>query len=136
MALALISLGYQIGFLWGMPYQKSLNNYLEMMNEFIMSLCIYSYMCLTDFTPPDQDVKQLSGLGVIVCVALTIGVNMLVMLYLSLRDLKNFLLERLSSAKRPHRTLAIRPLEREVFEVPFEKPNDEMMIVEDFEEEK
>jgi hypothetical protein len=53
MALALISIGYQMAFTWCLPYQKSLNNYLEIMNEFIMSVCIYSYMCLTDFTPPD-----------------------------------------------------------------------------------
>lgn len=53
MALALISIGYQMAFAWCLPYQDSLNNYLEIMNEFIMSVCIYSYMCLTDFTPPD-----------------------------------------------------------------------------------
>ena len=126
-----------MAFAWFLPYQNSLNNYLEIMNEFIMSLCIYSYMCLTDFTPPDQqDVKEFSGLGVIVCVGLTIGLNMLVMLYLSIRDLKTFLLKKLARAKRPHKTLAIRPREREMFEMPMEQENDDRMIVEDYEEEK
>jgi hypothetical protein len=65
-------------------------------------------------------VKEFSGLGVIVCVALTIGLNMLVLLYLSVRDLMTFLLNKLTRAKRPHKTLAIKPREREIFELPME----------------
>jgi hypothetical protein len=64
--------------------------------------------------------KEFSGLGVIVCVALTIGLNMLVMLYLSVRDLKTFILKKLTRAKRPHKTLAIKPREREMFELPMD----------------
>jgi hypothetical protein len=114
MALSVISLGYQLAFAWCQPYQQRLSNYLELMNDFLMSLCIYCYLCLTEFTPPE--VKEYAGLGVILCVALTIGVNMLVMVYLSIRDLWAYLVKRMSRAKRPNKTLAIRPWER--FEMP------------------
>jgi len=99
MCLALISLGYQVAFAWCLPYTQKLSNYLELMNDFLMSLCIYCYLCLTDFTPPE--VKEFAGLGVILCVGMTIGVNMLVMLYLSIRDLWAYLAKRMSRAKRP-----------------------------------
>ena len=45
---------------------------------------------------------------------------MLVLLYLSVRDLMTFLLNKLTRAKRPHKTLAIKPREREIFELPME----------------
>ena len=61
---------------------------------------------------------------------------MLVMLYLAIRDFKTFLLKKLTRAGRPHKTLAIKPREREMFEMPLEQAKDDMMIVEDYEEEK
>lgn len=60
-----------------------------MINEFIFSLGIYSYMYLTDFTDSIIEVKKIAGIGVIACVCLTFAINMGFMLIVSIIKLKS-----------------------------------------------
>ncbi|CDW81605.1 UNKNOWN [Stylonychia lemnae] len=68
------------------PFQKSLNNYLEILNEICILGASYHLLVLTDYTP-DDDIQYMAGWSLIGITVFNMLINIFVMVTLSLAGL-------------------------------------------------